>query len=241
MYTNKPIVLPNQKVTSSSNLLLYKDNTIKLTKQSSSAKFTNTSPKIDGNIDSMWNSASELKIQRQVSNWGLVPTATNGTAKLLWDNNFLYALIQVKDLKISYSYKGGLGDMWRRDSVDVFVDVPNDHKTIPSLWTPKQYLMSVCVNGEFLVKGSQDVDITDDFTGIQKSVKMVSGGYIVEIKLPWHPLVKGLVSDNRVIGVDMQINDDKGSGDRDSMVVWNDRTGNAFRWSDVLGDIKLIK
>ncbi|MHB1452689.1 MAG: sugar-binding protein [Saccharofermentanales bacterium] len=240
-YAKKPMILPNQNEATALNLAAYKDNAIKLTKQASTAKYTGTAPKIDGSYDSVWNTAAELKIQRQVANWGMVPSSTTATARLLWDNENLYAYISVKDSKVSYSYKGSISDMWRRDSIDIFVDVPNNHTVNQSLWTPVQYLMSVCANGEFMVKGARDVEITEEFSGLQKSVKVVSGGYIVELKLPWYSLVKSQISENKIIGLDIQINDDTGSGDRSNIIVWNDRTGNSFQWTDVLGDIKLIK
>ena len=56
------------------------------------------------------------------------------------------------------------------------------------------------------------------------------------------------VQENAVIGMDFQVNDamgneyymDKPIG-REAIVAWSDHTGNAFRYVDRFGDMKLIK
>lgn len=240
-FAKKDIVLPNGKISNSTNLNVYKDTPVVLSKQVSSANYTSASPKIDGNKDTIYDSSPEILIKRAIYDWGSNLTSTNGKARVLWDESNLYVYVDVRDTKISYGYRGSLSDMWRRDSVDIVIDVPNDHSTSPSLWGPKQYLLSVCANGEFMVKAANDVEITDEFEGIQKAVKIISGGYTVEIKLPWHNLVKSQIVRNKVIGFDIQINDDMGANNREAMVVWNDFSGNAFRYTDVLGDLKLVR
>jgi hypothetical protein len=240
-FAKKEIVLPNGKIQTSSSILQYNDMPTTLGRQSTNAKFTNTIPKIDGNKDSGYDTSTELIIKRSIYDWGSNLTSTNGKARILWDKDNLYAYIEIKDKKISYGYKGGLGDMWRRDSVDIIIDVPNYSPTTPTVWGPKQYLMSVCANGEFIVKGSHDVDITDDFAGISKAVKFIPGGYVVEVLMPWHYLVKAQILQNKTIGFDIQINDDMGLNNREAMLAWNDHTGNAFRYTDVLGKMKLNK
>ncbi len=70
---------------------------------------------------------------------------------------------------------------------------------------------------------------------------MTDNGYAVEFRIEWYEWVKDLIAENYVIGMDFQINDDMGMGDREAMIVWSDHTGNAFRYYDRFGDVVLKK
>ena len=238
-FGKKPIDLPNGTVNSAANIKAYADANVTWGKLSSSAKYG--TPNIDGTMDDLWNGAPVLQIARQVSTFGSLPTSVRGTARVLWDENYIYLYAEIKDPKVSYSYPIALPEeMWHRDSVDFYIDVPNDDTQPQQTYTPKQYMFSVCANGDYVVKDYHENDFTDEFDK-KVRVRTTGDGYVIEAKLSWNSLVKPLVAANKTIGLDIQINDDPGTGDRASMVEWNDYTANSFRYRSNLGDLTLTK
>lgn len=237
-YGKRTIDLPNGKTLNSTNLKAYADTNTVWNKLSASAK--KGTPVIDGNMDAAYNSAQELSISRQVSNYASLPTKTHAKARVLWDSSNLYIYAHVYDSKVSYSYKiSKLPDMYHRDSIAFFVDVPHNYTGTGVSYTALQYAFELCANGDMVVLDpSQNLDITSEFK-IKKYVKRVSDGYIVEASVSWLDLVKSQIKQGKTIGLDISINDDLGRGDRDSQVVWSDYTGNAFQYIDHLGNLTL--
>ena len=66
-------------------------------------------------------------------------------------------------------------------------------------------------------------------------MKKVSGGYVVEAAIPWYDLVSSQIKSGKEIAIDIAINDDQGSGNRDSIVFWSDYQGESFRYLDRFG------
>ena len=75
-------------------------------------------PKIDGEIDEVWNKAIEIQ-PPNINNPAVQATAT---FKVLWDDNALYFLAQVKDPNMSVA----AWNAWEQDSVEIFLDENND-------------------------------------------------------------------------------------------------------------------
>lgn len=242
-YNKKTMVLPNGESSSTATLAKYKDAVTTLAKMSSTAKYTAVAPSIDASMEAMWNNTVELSVKRGVYDWGSNITKTNATVRVMWNEDYLFTYAYVKDSKVSYSYKTAfIEEMWHRDSFNIFIDVPNNETGKNVLWGVKQYIACVGANNQdFCIMDNRGMDIAEDFTGIRRRVKTVSDGYIVETQIPWYSYIKSEIKENKVIGFDLSINDDMGVGDREAQVQWNDHTGNAFRYTDVLGDLKLIK
>ncbi|WHZ05089.1 endo-1,4-beta-xylanase [Neobacillus sp. YX16] len=177
-------------------------------------------PVIDGTVDDVWGSATELPINRYQMAW----QGANGVSKVLWDNEYLYVLIQVSDSQLDKSSP----NPWEQDSIEVFVD-ENNAKTSFYEDGDGQYRVNFDNETSF-----NPVSIAEGF----ESKTHVSGnGYTVEVKIP----LKTITPENSTkIGFDVQINDGQ-DGARQSAATWNDTTGLGYQDTSEFGELTLVK
>lgn len=155
---------------------------------------------VDGNLNEAdWNlNTNSSKTVFGTSN----NTVTYG---VLWDNNNLYVGMKVLD----NSLKNDSGaNVWDDDSVEVYVDPTNAGG---ATYTP---------NDRQFIKGWNNSTIFGtNTTGVQHAWAAISGGYTIEIAIPWSNL--GVTpSTNMTIGLDVGNNDDDNGGTRDAQVMW---------------------
>ena len=158
----------------------------------------------------------------------------------------MYVYARVYDDYIDTSYSiATTASMYMRDSLDIFVDAANDHATGMAnvAWGLEQYVVSVGANNtDFIIKGSDDYDLTSEFSGGRRRVRKTDYGYELEVRVAWHELAVDYIEEDACIGMDFQINDSMGKGvGREAMTVWSDHRGEAFRYVEGMGDVYLIK
>ena len=72
-----------------------------------------------------------------------------------------------------------------------------------------------------------------------KSVaKVVDGGYNIEVAIP---LDKVPGTEGNLMGFDLQVNDDNGSGSRTGIIAWNDSSNTDWQNPSKFGTITLVK
>jgi endo-1,4-beta-xylanase len=176
-------------------------------------------PVIDGQIDSIWNSANEIDINTYTAN----TSGATAVTKTLWDSNFLYVLTVVTDDNL----QAVSAFPYEQDSVEIFID-ENMERSTSYGEEDVQYRINfenmVTVNG-----GPSDA--------VYMSATTTTGtGYIVEIAIPYND---GEKVSGQAIGFDIQVNDDQGSGARDSMTNWCDLSGNGWKNTSKFGTLIL--
>jgi len=184
----------------------------------STAKFG--TPAIDGTIDAVWKNAPALPINRYQMAW----QGASGTAKVLWDNNYLYVLFQVNDAQLDKKS----ANAWEQDSVEVFLD-ENNGKTSFYQADDGQYRVNFSNTASF-----NPASIAKNF---KSATKVTGTNYVVEMKIPFKTIKPKA---DMKIGFDVQINDGK-DGARQSVATWNDTTGSAYKDTSVLGVLTLTK
>ena len=178
---------------------------------------------IDAVIDDAWADAPEIAIDN--FQMGKAGTNAQGTAKLLWDADNLYVLVQVKDPNGMHSSST---NHYECDTVEVFVDA-NNRKT-----TAYESDDIQCRIGYDNSKTVSDNHSISDFVS---SAKQNADGYLVEIAVPCG--ISGY-SSGSTIGFDIQINDDDGSGERAGIANWSgDKTGMGYATTKVFGIVRL--
>ncbi len=177
-------------------------------------------PVIDGKIDAAWKNAPELPLNRYQLAW----QGASGTAKVLWDNNYLYVLYQVNDAQLDKKS----ANAWEQDSVEAFLD-ENNGKTSFYQADDGQYRVNFSNATSFNPEG-----IAKNF---KSAAKVTGTSYVVEMKIPFKTIKPKA---NMKIGFDAQINDGK-DGARQSVAAWNDTTGNAYQDTSVFGVLTLKK
>ncbi|MCK9861450.1 endo-1,4-beta-xylanase [Paenibacillus sp. ATY16] len=178
------------------------------------------SPIVDGDIDSLWSKANVITTDRWVQG------ANGATAKVrtLWDEGHLYILAEVKDALLSKKSPNA----WEQDSVEIFVD-QNQAATASYQADDGQYRINF--------DNEQSVNPGSLSGNLVSAVKRTADGYLVEASIKWNgtPPAAG-----DIIGYDVQVNNDEdGDGDRDSVAIWNDRTGLSYTNTSGFGLLKL--
>jgi endo-1,4-beta-xylanase len=173
-------------------------------------------PVIDGVEDEVWKKAPEMKINLFIQGQG-----ATGVGKALWDNQNLYVFVKVQDKVLSKKNPSG----YLQDSVEIFVDEKNN-KSPEYDKDDAQYRINF--TGDFSSRGYPSA-----YTSAQA---ITADGYVVEVKIPFQ-FIKP--APGTKIGFDLQINDDPGSGTRESYAKWNDPTNESFRNTSGFGTLIL--
>lgn len=188
-------------------------------------KRTLSSVTIDGDIsESVWELDKTVLKNESGTNDNKV------TFGLVWDDSYLYVAASVQDANL---YANG-ANPWDNDAIEIFLDGnnskgvtydANDIQIIkqynsPSIWTSRDVSISPIVN----------------------AVKSNSGGYSIEMAIPW-AVLGGQKSSGSVFGFDIANDDNDAGTGRTGLKIW---TGNGDNWSNtslfaslVLSDITI--
>jgi len=179
-------------------------------------------PEIDGIKDEKYNAGNPLVVEKFIQGIEDEENIFRGaTAKawVLWDENALYAYMEVNDPVLSDINKV----VYMQDSIEFFIDENNNKTT--------SYEQD---DGQFRVnfKNEQSFGSTGSVDGFESAARVIEGGYAVEVKIPYRNLT---AQDGIIIGFDLQVNDDQGSGKRDSISKWNDPTNDSWQSTSGFG------
>lgn len=165
-------------------------------------------PEIDGKLDDAWKSAPRVSVSKASPGLLMIDEEKMATAKvrLMWDEEHVYALWQVKDGELSAAGS----DPWTQDSVELFLD-ENMGRTLSYESDDAQYR----VNFEGLISGQGSGYEESRLNAVAKKSKT---GYVVEMAVRVHDTK---LTDGMKLGVEFQVNDDPGTGDRGAVVKWN--------------------
>lgn len=176
-------------------------------------------PEIDGLADDAWENC--IPIDVNIPTLGKAPAT--GTSRMMWDENYIYVLTEVKDSKLSKANDAA----YQQDTVEVFFD-ENNAKT--QSYEADDIQCRVNFDNE---KTVTDGKSTDDFIS---ATSITSDGYIVEMAIPY---TNAPFKNGQIVGFDVQVNDDDGSGERTGIANWSDLTGLGYTNTSGFGVMKL--
>jgi hypothetical protein len=131
----------------------------------------------------------------------------------MWDNTNLYIGVRVLDATLNNDH----ANIWEDDAVEIYIDANNNKLT------------TYDSRDNQIIKGYNDATVFTKLavTGLQHSWAAVTGGYSIELAIPWAQL--GFASTPAAgtkIGFDVGNNDDDNGGTRDAQSVWNGTVNN---------------
>ncbi|PWW06249.1 GH35 family endo-1,4-beta-xylanase [Paenibacillus cellulosilyticus] len=176
---------------------------------------------IDGNEDAnVWSKAKTIATSRQVNGQG----GATGTAKVIWDDQYLYVLATVTDPVLSDKSS----NPWEQDSVELYVD-RNNHKTAAYEADDGQYRINF--------KNVQSVGGSGaSLSQLTSAAKLTENGYVVEARIALPGAKVG-----QTIGFDFQINDDADDdGVRDAVRIWSDTSDMSWSTTEKFGQLLLV-
>ena len=165
-------------------------------------------PEIDGKIDEAWEKAASVDVNQVVDALLTIDEDEMATAKVrvMWDSDHVYALWQVKDAKLSAE----ASDSWAQDSVEFFLD-ENGKRTTFYESDDVQYR----VNFEGSLSGQ---GAGFDQSNLKAVARKTKKGYLVEMAIK---IQRDKLEPGRKLGVEFQVNDDPGTGERGAVAKWN--------------------
>jgi GH35 family endo-1,4-beta-xylanase/peptidoglycan/xylan/chitin deacetylase (PgdA/CDA1 family) len=176
-------------------------------------------PIIDGSIDAVWSNV-------EANETGVWVSGTSGSTakfKTLWAENKLYVLAEVTDNLLSKASS----DAYQQDSVEIFIDQDNAKN---SYYESDDYQIRINFDNEVSYNPSE-------LSGFKSATSKTTTGYIVEAEIP---LTAVATEEGRVLGFDLQVNNDEdGDGSRDSVSIWCDPTGYSYKDVSSFGNIIL--
>ncbi len=189
---------------------------------------------VDGQLDAN-NIATPPTINGTLNEagWSLVTTASkttigapNNTVTFgaMWDSTNLYVGVRVLDANLF----NDSANTWEDDSVEIYIDANHNHGTTYDSFD-RQF-----------VKGYNDTGLSSigSTTGVVHASAAITGGYSVEMAIPWSNLGVTPTS-GLMIGFDIGNNDDDNAGTRESQVVWWG-TVNNYNNTSALGHLNLL-
>ncbi|MDF2925965.1 MAG: glycoside hydrolase family 30 [Paenibacillaceae bacterium] len=176
-------------------------------------------PVIDGQPDAIWQTATEISTD-------IFSKGTSGaTAKtrLLWDESAVYVLAAVYD-----PVRSAINPLaYEQDAVEIFLD-ENNAKTKILDSDDAQYRISY-LNQRSL--GGQGL------SSFASATAETDYGYLVEAAIPVQYVS---AAPNVIMGLELQVNDDPGTGKRESIAKWRDPTNNSYKDASRWGTIRLV-
>jgi hypothetical protein len=164
------------------------------------ANNVSTAPAIDGNLsETGWNLAN-------TASKTTIGTPNNTvTFGAMWNSTTLFVGVRVLDGNLF----NDSANTWEDDSVEIYIDANNNKGTTYDSFD-RQF-----------VKGYNDTALggIGSQTGVAHAWAAVTGGYSVELAIPWSNL--GVTpTAGMTIGFDVGYNDDDNAGARDAQAVW---------------------
>lgn len=174
-----------------------------------------TAPAIDGSgSDSIWNTAPSYALNNVVGS----PAGFSASYQSSWDSSNLYLLVNVQDA--SYSSHA--------DAVEIYIDPTHSSGTRYTA-QDMQYVFTSNSTTVVQYNGGQQGSNT---AGIVFSTANVTGGYLLEVEIPWSTL--GVTaSAGKVIGLDLDAKQNTDSGN--NKLFWNATTDNDWTNPSLFG------
>jgi len=188
-------------------------------------------PVIDGVADAIWADATEI----ETNVWVVGTSGATAKVKTLWDENRLYVYAVVSDTLLSKAS----ANAWEEDSVEVFVD-QNNAKTTSFELDDGQFRINFDNEASYNGTAASAATLTSATVIIPADqTLLMEGSYIVEAAIT---LTHVMPQPGVFIGFDFQVNDDAdGDGDRDSVAIWNDPTGQSYQNTSRLGVLQFVE
>ncbi|HXB12861.1 MAG TPA: carbohydrate-binding protein, partial [Bacteroidia bacterium] len=160
---------------------------------------------VDGNLsETGWN------LNKTVSVTTIGTPNNTTTFGVLWDNTNLYIGAKVLDANL-FSTNSTVANYWNDDAVEVYIDA-NDNKLSTYDGLDNQIIEAYNQSGVFTKLA---------ITGLQHAWAPITGGYTVEIAVPWSQLGITAPAAGTTIGFDLGNDDDDNGSGRANQSVWN--------------------
>ncbi len=181
--------------------------------------YVSAPPLIDGQVDEVWASVAAHPITTLIDGAEIdSPADASGQFRVLCDNDYLYALVDINDATL----KNDSSSAYLDDSVEFYVDGDNTKKEPGLSGNNRQYTFGWTATD---IQGTNT-----NTTDVAHAQVNTPGGWRIELKFPWQSLMGTSAPTGKLIGVDCFYNDDDDGADtRESQIAWHSTVGNDWQ------------
>ena len=174
-------------------------------------------PTLDGVAEELWDTSSEeipIEFVLQMPEGG---SAATGSARLLWDDSYLYCLLVVNDGTPTTGPKDS-DQPWGTDSVEVFLDEADSNGTDLDIAQFRVGRTDGKLSGMLQHTVKDEEGMRSEYADTKWGIKDGTDGYVVEIAIPWTRISPEAGATK--IGLEFQINDEiNDSGVADGIIT----------------------
>ncbi len=168
---------------------------------------TDNVPIIDGIIEGLWNDYPSQSLENILTGTILSDADFSAEFRVIWNSSSLFVLVDITDDTKVFDSED---IVWQDDAIEIYLDINNDKL---SSYGENDYQYSFRHN-------DATIHTNANTAGIVFAEGSKTGGYIMEIQIPWATL--GLLSaeSGQLHGFDIHVHDDDDGGDRDAKLAW---------------------
>ena len=193
---------------------------------------TSVAPVIDGELEDVWQNVGEesLLITDIINAGGNVPpdddSDLSGIFKVMYDADNIYFFLAVQDSVLDYEFSD-----YRGDSVEIYFDGDNSKGSSYDGINDNQ----IRINTDDAVLDDLGKNLPIDGTTFK--VLLTDTGYNIEAAFP---LVVLQLVPEQTFGFEVQLNDNDGGGDRETMIRWFSNDNNSWQDASLFGEAILV-
>ena len=172
-------------------------------------------PILDGIMDDVWLLSTE---QVMASFTGEEPTSPEDCSAswwALWDEEYLYVLVNVNDEALIQDSDPSQG--WLDDRVEIFIDGDNAKGDSTD---NNDYQYNFRWNFGQVEIPVEWYNSPRSLQGVEYGVATTDSGYIVEARMPWSTMTGEVPYQDKLIGINIMIDDDDDGGAEDTQFQW---------------------
>jgi hypothetical protein len=174
--------------------------------------YTPTPPVIDGVIDALWSNYS-IDTLAKISEGSITgPADLTASYQVSYDSTNLYVLVNITDNILLNSG----GNNWENDEVELFIDIGNEKA---GAYGPSDFAYNFVYNNSTVYENQHNAT-----SGVTFAQGAKTGGYIMEISIPWSTLGTTRPNHKTLLGFDIGVDDSDVPNVRHAKKAWEDCT-----------------
>jgi len=172
-------------------------------------------PILDGVMDDVWLLSTEQVMTLFTGAEPTSPEDCSGSWWALWDEEYLYVLVNVIDEALIQDSDPSQG--WLDDRVEIYVDGDNAKGASTD---NNDYQYNFRWNFGQVEAPVEWYNSPRSLQGVEYGVATTDSGYIVEARLPWSTMTGEAPYEDQLIGINVMIDDDDDGGAEDTQFQW---------------------
>ncbi|KAB2660970.1 MAG: hypothetical protein DVB31_13075 [Verrucomicrobia bacterium] len=165
---------------------------------------------VDGNLnEASWATAADTSVFT-LWNGSPAPASLRTTAKMIWDEQYLYIGFSAKDPDVYATYAGRDVHCWEQDAFEVFVTVPGTAGYVEADGSPNGALWDGLFTGVFQGLGGSynlaQLLIAGHVDGTPNNAGDRDTGFTGEMRVPFSDIYQGVAGGHPVHGTQLRLN-----------------------------------